>query len=304
MISDPLISAIRTHEAGALLGLLRSVYMQQETRGAAIADPGTASALATAQSLGLIEPTDPSEARLKLTASGYTLGNFAKEYCNWIDSGRRAPESVTADLIAGRRLLDVGCSFGRHLATFRMLGAHGVGIDLEETYIELSRVFAAREGIPLLPVARAEAQHLPFRDRSFDVVFCRLVVNYVPVRETLSEFARVLVPGGRLIIAFGTFGEGVDFIRRARWRGNLRTIAWRGFGLVNTIALQTIGRQMSIRARGRMYAVHTPTWPTRRWMGRELLRQGFVAPAGGFQAHAVPAVYHAIRADVGSSSPL
>jgi SAM-dependent methyltransferase len=298
MISDPLIDAIRTQDAGALLELLRSVYLQQELQGAAVADPATASAVSTARALGLVAPTDPSEARLKLTPRGYTLGNFAKEYCNWIDTGRRPPESVTADLIAGRRLLDVGCSFGRHLATFRMMGARGVGIDLEETYLELSRVFVAREGIPLLPVARAEAQHLPFRDRSFDVVFCRLVVNYLPVRQTLREFARVLVPGGRLINAFGTFGEGVDFIRRARWMGNLRTIAWRGFGHINTIALQTVGRQMSIRARGRMYAVHTPTWPTRRWMARELLRQGFVAPAEGFQAHAVPAVYHAIRTGV------
>ncbi len=144
-------------------------------------------------------------------------------------------------------------------------------------------------------VLQADASHLPFATQSFDIVFCRLVLNYVPVRETLGEFARVLVPGGRLVLAFGTFREGVDFLRRAKWRGNVRTVGWRVFGLLNTILLQTTGVQARLRAGGRMYAVHTPTWPTPAWMARELRRHGFVPPPDGFYAHARPVVFHAIR---------
>ena len=233
--------------------------------------------------------------RCRLTTHDYRLANFAKEYSNWIDSGRRLPEGVSAELVAGRRLLDVGCSFGRHLATFGRLGAHAVGIELEEPYLRLSRVFAQRESTPPPVVAQATAASLPFVSRSFDVVFCRLVLNYVPVRAALGEFARVLARGGRLILAFGTFQEGVDFIRTAKWRGNVRTIAWRTFGLMNSVLLQPTGHQASLRARGRMYRIHTPTWPSTGWMRRELVRQGFVAPPGGFQFQSIARRFHAVR---------
>lgn len=286
--------AMSRQGADELLRLLRDVYFQQESKGSAALEEG-AEALDAARALGLIEPADPR--RFRLTTRGYRIANFAKEYCNWIDSGRQIPEGVTPALIEGRRLLDVGCSFGRHLATFGRLGAHAVGVDLEEPYLQLSRVFALREGIARPLVAQATAAHLPFASRSFDVVFCRLVLNYVPVRDALGEFARVLVPGGRLILAFGTFQEGVAFVRTAKWRGNMRTVAWRTFGLMNSVLLQLTGHQASLRARGRMYGVHTPTWPTTGWMGRELGRQGFVQPAGGFQVNRLPVVFHALRAE-------
>ena len=287
--------AMRGEGADRLLRLLRTVYFQQESKGSAEVD-AAADALIAARTLGLVELTGPG--RCKLTTDGYRIGNFAKEYCNWIDGGRQLPEGVSSGLIAGKRLLDVGCSFGRHLATFGRLGAHGVGIELEHSYLELSRAFALREGIDPPAVARATAAALPFVSGSFDVVFCRLVVNYVPVRAVLQEFARVLVPGGRLVLAFGTFQEGFDFIRSAKWRGNMRTVAWRSFGLMNTVLLQLSGYQASVRAGGRMYSVHTPTWPTAGWMGRELKRQGFVMPPGGFQVNVtpLPVVFHALRA--------
>jgi len=78
--------------------------------------------------------------------------------------------------------------------------------------------------------------------------------------------------------------------------GNMRTVAWRSFGLMNTVLLQLSGYQASVRAGGRMYSVHTPTWPTTGWMGRELKRQGFVMPPGGFQVNRLPVVFHALRA--------
>jgi SAM-dependent methyltransferase len=287
---------MRSEGADDLLRLLRNIYFQQESTGSADVDEAAAPAI-SARALGLIESSEPR--RFRLTKQGYRIANFAKEYSNWLDSGRQMPEGVTPEVIGGRRLLDVGCSFGRHLATFGRLGAHAVGIELEEPYLQLSRVFAQREGIPRPVVAQATAASLPFVSRSFDVVFCRLVLNYVPVRAALSEFARVLVPGGRLILAFGTFQDGVDFIRTAKWRGNTRTVAWRTFGLMNSILLQLTGRQASLRARGRMYAVHTPTWPSTTWMARELGRQGFVAPPGGFQVNRSPVVFHALRAGRG-----
>ena len=294
MIGSALEEVMRTDSADALCRLLRDIYYAEEGSGSATVDnPDLQAALAMAGDLGLIKRRAPG--RYNLTACGYEIGNFAKEYCNWVDSGRRAPEGVSPEVIVGRRLLDVGCSFGRHLTTFRRMGARAVGIELEENYLQLSQLFAAREHLPRPPMARATAIHLPFGNRTFDVVFCRLVINYLPVRAALAEFARVLAPGGRLIISFLTFRDGAAFLRRARWRGNVRTVAWHTFGLVNTLTLQLTGCQMSVRAQGRMSSQHTPTWPTPAWLGRELTRQGFAAPAGGYQVHDAPVVLHALR---------
>lgn len=60
------------------------------------------------------------------------------------------------------------------------------------------------QGIP--GVAEVEADlngPLPFADASFDVVLCREVIEHVEsVPHTLREFARVLTPGGRLVLTF------------------------------------------------------------------------------------------------------
>ena len=148
---------MRSEGADDLLRLLRNIYFQQESTGSADVDEASPPAV-SARTLGLIESNEPR--RCRLTTHGYRLANFAKEYSNWIDSGRRLPEGVSAELVAGRRLLDVGCSFGRHLATFGRLGAHAVGIELEEPYLRLSRVFAQRESTPPPVVAQATAASL------------------------------------------------------------------------------------------------------------------------------------------------
>ncbi len=52
-------------------------------------------------------------------------------------------------------------------------------------------------------------EQLPFADQTFDVVFSTLMMHHLPAplkRQGLSEIARVLKPGGRLVIA--------DFIHR------------------------------------------------------------------------------------------
>ena len=105
--------------------------------------------------------------------------------------------------MAGKRVLDVGCSFGRHLLGMTLHGARGVGIELQDTYLRLSRVFAAQLGIGSLAVARARAEHLPFRPASFDVVFCRNVLIYFDDASRLAA-ARLLFdalnPGGFLCL--------------------------------------------------------------------------------------------------------
>jgi SAM-dependent methyltransferase len=68
-------------------------------------------------------------------------------------------------------------------------------------------ISAALGAAPSADLAVADAQALPFADRSFDVAIANHVLYHVPDRpRALAELARVLRPGGRLYAA--TVGRG------------------------------------------------------------------------------------------------
>jgi len=112
-----------------------------------------------------------------------------------------------AEQLAGRdqrrvRLLDVACGTGRFLRqileAWPRLAAQG--IDLSAAYVAEARRHLSTHPRAALQVANAE--RLPFADRSFDVVTSIYLFHELPpeVRRTVAgEFARVLKPGGRLI---------------------------------------------------------------------------------------------------------
>jgi ubiquinone/menaquinone biosynthesis C-methylase UbiE len=112
--------------------------------------------------------------------------------------GRAAGESFL-DWVAppaGAVWLDVGCGTGlfTELVCETRAPAAVVGIDRADAQI----AYAGRK-----PVARrarfqvGDAQALPFRDASFDVVASALVINFIPDRQrALDEMRRVARPGG------------------------------------------------------------------------------------------------------------
>ena len=94
-----------------------------------------------------------------------------------------------ADVVAGQRVLDVGCGPGALTTELvRRLGADGVAaVDPSEPFVA-----AARERHPGVTVERAPAEQLPFADREFAAALAQLVVHFMadPVAG-LSEMARV-----------------------------------------------------------------------------------------------------------------
>jgi len=124
----------------------------------------------------------------------------------------RLIRTTDAELLArvgvapGDHLLDVGTGPGYlALAASRLVtpGGAAVGIDASPEMIDRARTLAAR-GRSEVEYLVATAESLPFDDDAFDVVVSRLVFHHLPgdVKEqALSEIARVLKPGGRLLIA-------------------------------------------------------------------------------------------------------
>ena len=113
--------------------------------------------------------------------------------------GRRAAIAATNRI--GGRVLEVGVGTGISLPLY---GAHLriFGTDISEAMLGKARRRVAEfklENVEGLAVM--DAEKLEFSDNSFDVVMAQYVVTAVPNPEAaLDEFARVLRPGGELII--------------------------------------------------------------------------------------------------------
>ena len=102
----------------------------------------------------------------------------------------------------GGELLDVPCGFGRHAVPLARAGYRVTGADRSESLLAEARRRAGGERWPKL--ARADYRELPFRDASFDAALCLFTsLGYLGDEEdakALGEIARVLRPGGRLVI--------------------------------------------------------------------------------------------------------
>ena len=121
---------------------------------------------------------------------------------------RRQALPPLAEAFAGRdqrtlRLIDVGCGTGRFLDFVKQAWPRlpALGLDLSEAYIRHARRHLKRWSRLNLVVANAES--IPAPDNSCDAITSIFMVHELPpaVRRTvIGEAARVLKPGGRLIL--------------------------------------------------------------------------------------------------------
>ncbi|WP_162908228.1 class I SAM-dependent methyltransferase [Allorhizocola rhizosphaerae] len=104
--------------------------------------------------------------------------------------------------VAGRRVLEIGCGAGQCGRWLLTRGAHAIGLELSKRQLDHSRMLDAKTGVAL-PVVQADAQHLPFADSVFDLVCSSYgALPFVAeVTTVLTEIARVLKPGGRLVFS-------------------------------------------------------------------------------------------------------
>lgn len=108
-----------------------------------------------------------------------------------------------ADVKPGDAILDVCCGTGDlafELARRVAPGGHVVGCDFSEQMLDLAREKAADRGVPVR-FEWADALQLPYDDNRFDAVTVGFGVrNFADRDRGLREMARVLKPGGRLVI--------------------------------------------------------------------------------------------------------
>src|ERR1700761_2506722 len=113
--------------------------------------------------------------------------------------GRNAAIQATNKL--GGRVLEVGVGTGISLPLYAP-NVRIFGTDISEAMLNKARKRVAEQKLKNVEgLAVMDAEKLEFEDNSFDVVMAQYVVTAVPNPEVaLDEFARVLRPGGELII--------------------------------------------------------------------------------------------------------
>ena len=101
----------------------------------------------------------------------------------------------------GSDVLDIGCGDGTFAMSLRERGARIRGVDASPAMIDaaMKRAAVVQADGAMFQVGRA--QRLPFDDDSFDIVVAKTILCFVKdPTDAFAEMARVLRPGGRLVI--------------------------------------------------------------------------------------------------------
>jgi len=110
-----------------------------------------------------------------------------------------------ARVVPGQTVLDLGSGAGLDLILAgRAVGPSGrvIGVDMTDAMIERARANVARAGLDNVEIRSGLIEQLPVADASVDLVISNCVISLSPDKpKTFSEIARVLRPGGEMLIS-------------------------------------------------------------------------------------------------------
>jgi SAM-dependent methyltransferase len=120
----------------------------------------------------------------------------------WCPENVREQDARLLGDVRGKAVLEIGCGSAMCSRWLAGQGARVVASDLSSGMLAHARDGAAATGIEV-PLVQGDAQHLPFRDRTFDIVFTAFgAIPFVAdSAAVMREAARVLRPGGRFVFA-------------------------------------------------------------------------------------------------------
>lgn len=122
------------------------------------------------------------------------------------------------------RLLDIGTGTGALLELAAPHVAAALGVDASRQMLALARDRLSRHGLTHCTVRQADMYRLPFPDGGFDRAVLQMVLHYAEdPGAAVAEAARVLAPGGRLLVVDLAPHGRTDMVERLAHR-------WPGFG--------------------------------------------------------------------------
>lgn len=104
--------------------------------------------------------------------------------------------------VAIGRLVDIGTGTGRMIALFGHQAENALGIDRSPQMLRLARARLAEAGLENVDLRQADMYALPLTDGSADTVILHQLLHFAQMPElAIAEAARLIAPGGRLLIA-------------------------------------------------------------------------------------------------------
>ena len=131
------------------------------------------------------------------------------DYDSWFKPARgqvidQLEKTALSKALAGRhyeRALDVGIGNGRLLPVYAPHASQIVGMDISSEQLEHAAEAARQLNLAFEPLLCKEASRIEIDDSSFDLIICSRVLQHVfNWRESVAEFARILKPGGDLVL--------------------------------------------------------------------------------------------------------
>jgi SAM-dependent methyltransferase len=168
------------------------------------------------------------------TEFGEMKEQFRADFLNYI-------HPVDVDFFPGKRGLDAGCGFGRHLYYAATFGANMTGLDFSRAH---PRAREVTRPLPNVRLVQGDILSPPFERASFDFVYCLGVLHHTVDPEAGFQALRSLVrPGGSIFVWVYSKSRRwtnhlLEFTRRVTSRlpfGATRLLSWIG------AAVDTVG---------------------------------------------------------------
>jgi ubiquinone/menaquinone biosynthesis C-methylase UbiE len=167
-------------------------------------------ALAALADPGLLETDRVRLAHVRKTRAEAAAAFFRANAAEWeriraLHAPEKDVEAAILKVLAGHRidtLLDAGTGTGRMLELLSPHVKRAIGVDVSPEMLAIARDRLLRENLSHAQVRLADTYRLPFAADSFDAVLFHQVLHYLDdPGSAVAEAARVMRPGGRLVIA-------------------------------------------------------------------------------------------------------
>ncbi len=156
------------------------------------------------------------------------------------------------------RMLDIGCGTGAAVREAAPAVERAVGVDLSPAMVARARELAA--DLPNADFREADSELLPFGDDAFTAILCTTSFHHYPDPDrAIREMARVLAPGGRVVIGDGCSdrlaARALDLVLRTFQRSHVHF--YRSRELEAIIARSGLSHGSSLLLLGGGYAIVT-----------------------------------------------
>ena len=118
--------------------------------------------------------------------------------------------------IAGKRHLDIGCAYGGTVIAFAQAGAESIGVDIDDTLLDLARVnLSDHPGIGVKLLRRDITKPPDTVDLGrFDIITCENVIEHVlDLPAMISRIMDLLKPGGWLYLAIPNGASDTEVLK-------------------------------------------------------------------------------------------